>query len=87
MIGLMYERIDWPRDWAERVCPVVIPLPDGAILFIQVHDELVVDCKSLEVVREVEQVLRTVMTQPFKQLNNLSLPVAIESGESWGDCG
>lgn len=86
MIGLMYERIGWPRDWAERVCPVCVPLPDGAVLFIQVHDELVVDSPK-DLVRQVQDTLRTVMSQPWSQLKGMSLPVAIEEGISWGDCG
>lgn len=86
MIGLMFERIGWPREWAEKVCPIVCPLPDGSILFIQVHDELVVDSEP-EVVAEVKRVLRLVMTQPWPELKGLSLPIAIEDGESWGDCG
>jgi uracil-DNA glycosylase family 4 len=85
MIGLMYERIGWPKEWAEKVCPITVPLPDGAVMFIQVHDELVIDCRP-EVVRQVREALQTVMTQPWKELKNLSLPVAINAGVSWGDC-
>lgn len=85
MIGLMYERIEWPREWAEKVCPVCIPLPEGAILFIQVHDELTVDCKP-EAVEATKYCLRTVMEQGWPELKGLSLPVAIEVGDSWGDC-
>ena len=86
MIGMMYERINWPKEWAEKVCPVCIPLPKGCVLFIQVHDELVVDSEP-DSVEEVKEVLRRVMTQPWKELNGLSLPIAIEEGASWGDCG
>lgn len=86
MIGLMYERIGWPLEWAQKVCPIVQPLPEGAILFIQVHDELVVDCQA-GVVDEVKETLQLVMSQPWAELKGLSLPVAIEDGESWGDCG
>lgn len=86
MIGLMYERIGWPEDWAKRVTPLCIPLPDGAILFIQVHDELVIDCKP-EVAKETVQILERVMTQPWPELNNLSLPIGKAEGASWGECG
>jgi len=30
----------------KRICPTPTPLPDEAVLFIQVHDELVIDCPS-----------------------------------------
>ena len=86
MIGLMYERIGWPKEWAEKVCPLVRSLPEGAILFIQVHDELTVDCKP-GVVEATKACLRAVMEQGWPELKGLSLPVAIEDGFSWGECG
>ena len=86
MIGLMYKRIGWPEEYAREVCPILYPLPEGAELIIQVHDELVVDSPP-ELVGEVKKALRTVMTQCWKELDGLSLPVSIAEGESWGDCG
>lgn len=86
MIALMYERIGWPEEWARKVAPIIHPLPDGAILFIQVHDELVVDCKP-DVVDETLTILRKVMTQPWPELGNISLPIGEAVGASWGECG
>jgi DNA polymerase I-like protein with 3'-5' exonuclease and polymerase domains len=85
MIGIYYERIGWPEEWAAKVCPVYESLPADCILFIQVHDEAVVDC-PLEQVEETKRILTKVMTQPWPELQGLSLPIAIEYGDSWGDC-
>jgi DNA polymerase I-like protein with 3'-5' exonuclease and polymerase domains len=86
MIGLMHERIGWPREWAEEVCPVCIPLPEGAMLDLQVHDELVVETVDESTVQPTLEVLRKVMTQPWKELNGLSLPIGEGVGPSWGEC-
>lgn len=86
MIGMMWRNINWPEDWAKKVAPVAIPLPEGATLFIQVHDELVVDCKP-EVVDETKQILRKVMTQPWKELDGMWFPIGEAEGASWGECG
>lgn len=86
MIGLMWRNINWPEAWAKRVAPIAIPLPEGATLFIQVHDELVVDCKP-EVVDETRTILRQVMTQPWKELGGTSFPIGEAEGASWGECG
>ena len=84
MIGLMYETIGWPLEWAKLVTPICQPLPKGATLFIQVHDELVVDCIP-EVVDETIATLRKVMTQPWSELGNMSLPIGVGVGNSWGE--
>lgn len=86
MIGIYYDRIGWPEEWARKVCPFLENLPADCILFIQVHDELVVDSPK-ERVEEVKRILNKIMTQPWPELKGLTLPVAIEVGESWGDCG
>lgn len=86
MLGLYYDRIGWPLSWVKRVCPVVDPLPAGTKLFIQVHDELVVDSPS-ESVEIVRTKLRNVMSQAWAALAGMILPVSIEQGPSWGDCG
>lgn len=84
MIGLYYNRINWPIEWALKVCSVVKPLPEGSVLFIQVHDELVVDSPP-ELVVEVKQTLKEVMEQPVKELGGIVLPVSVDHGPSWGD--
>jgi len=54
-------------------------------LVLQVHDELVIDCPS-ELVDQTKKILNEVMTQPWPELENLSLPIGIGVGNSWGDC-
>lgn len=86
MIGLMYLRIDWPEAWARKVCPVVRPLPEGALLLAQVHDELLTETENAELVPETLDVMIEVMTQPWPELDGLSLPIGKGVGDSWGDC-
>lgn len=86
MIGLMFERIGWPEEWAKKVCPVVHPLPEGVLLLAQVHDELLTETENEEMVPHTFEVLTKVMTQPWPELNGLSLPIGTGVGASWGDC-
>lgn len=86
MIACMFKRIDWPIEWAQKVAPIVEPLPDGVLLIAQVHDELLTETESAELVDPTLQVLRKVMTQPWPELNGLSLPIGTAVGDSWGDC-
>ena len=85
MISLMYKKINWPEDWARKVVTILSPLPDEAELIIQVHDELVIDTQQ-EFVEKVKESLLAAMQQPWKELENLVLPIAIAEGVSWGDC-
>jgi uracil-DNA glycosylase family 4 len=87
MIGLMYEKIGWPEEWARKVTPVLRPLPDEADLNFQVHDELVVETETEEAVAPTIDAMKEVMQQPWPELNNLSFPVGIGVGLSWGECG
>lgn len=84
MIGLMYERIGWPREMATRVAPISIPLPQPARLLLQVHDELVFEAPA-GMVDEVIEVVKTVMTQPWEQVGGMRMPVNVAVGDSWGD--
>jgi uracil-DNA glycosylase family 4 len=86
MVGLMYERIGWPEEWAQKVSPILRPLPQGAYLVLQVHDELVFETESEQLVAPTIEAAQTVMEQPWRELNGLSLPAGIASGESWGEC-
>jgi uracil-DNA glycosylase family 4 len=86
MIALMYERIDWPKEWAQKVAPIVEPLPEGALLLAQVHDELLTETDNAELTPRVLEVLTKVMTQPWPELDGLSLPIGTGVGDSWGDC-
>lgn len=84
MIGLMYEHIGWPADKAVRVSPVLRPLPREVELLVQVHDALMFKCPR-RLVDQVIPMIREVMTQPWAQLGGFSLPVAVETGFSWGE--
>lgn len=86
MIGLMFKKIGWPEEWARKVTPVLHPLPDEADLNFQVHDELVVETETEEAVEPTIAAMKEVMTQPWPELNNLSLPIGIGKGLSWGEC-
>jgi len=86
MIALMYERIDWPEEWARKVATIVIPLPEGSLLLAQVHDELLTETETADQVPHLLEVLDKVMTQPWPELNGLSLPIGTAVGNSWGDC-
>lgn len=85
MIGLMYEKVGWPLDWALKVSPVCDALSEGEELFIQVHDELVVDtapgCTEGAIAK-----MNNVMTQPWKELRGMRLPTKTGTGPSWGEC-
>lgn len=82
MIALMWQRIEWPRHWVERVVRVIRPLPEPARLLLQVHDELVGECEE-SAVAEVKDCLTTVLTQPWAELDGLSLPVNFATGPNW----
>ena len=84
MIGLYFKRVGWPEDWARRVCPILCPLPDGALLIVSAHDELLVDSPP-EIVDESQQAMKTVMGQPWRELGGMVFPIAIGQYFSWGD--
>lgn len=84
MIGLMYERINWPVEKVQEVVGIYIPLPRPAQLLLQVHDELVFECPT-DMVEEVVQVLRLVMEQPWRELGGLILPTKAAAGRSWAE--
>jgi uracil-DNA glycosylase family 4 len=86
MIALMYLRIDWPEEWARKVAPYLEPLPEGVLLLAQVHDELLCETENADQTEPTMGVLERVMTQPWPELNGLSLPIGKASGDSWGDC-
>lgn len=86
MIALMFERIGWPKEWAQKVAPIVEPLPEGVLLLAQVHDELLTETENANLVAPTFEVLTKVMTQPWPELNGLSLPIGTGVGDSWGDC-
>jgi DNA polymerase I-like protein with 3'-5' exonuclease and polymerase domains len=84
MIGLYFDRIGWPQEWAQRVCPILAPLPEPALLIASVHDELLVDSPP-EKVKESHDAMVKVMSQPWRELNNMEFPISIGDFDSWGD--
>jgi uracil-DNA glycosylase family 4 len=84
MIGLMYERIGLSLQQAKKVTPVCVALPKPANLLIQVHDSLVLECPP-DIVEELTSVLKTVMEQPWPELQGMSIPIGIRVGNCWYD--
>lgn len=84
MIGLMYERVGWPLEWALKVVKVVCPLPEPAVMIASVHDEILCDSPP-EKVAEVQQAMTTVMSQCWPELGNIFFPISIGNYKSWGD--
>lgn len=84
MIGLYYERIGWPIEWALKVCRVLAPLPEPAVMIASVHDEILVD-SPVELAEAVKVCMETVMVQPWEELGGMSLPISIGVENSWGD--
>jgi len=85
MIALMYERIAWPLELAQRVAQVVIPLPRPAELLLQVHDSLLFEYPP-EIEDDLIHTVKTVMEQAWPQLGGFSIPIGIKVGPSWGEC-
>lgn len=85
MIGLLYERIGLSQMEAERVTPIVAPLPWPAQLLLQVHDSLVFEMPA-ELVDEAVSVIRMVMEQPWPELKGYRIPISVKVGDSWGEC-
>ena len=87
LIGLCYERIDWPIEEALKVCPILCPLPKPARLVLTVHDSILIET-PIALRDEVIQCLNTVMTQGWQELAGYSIQVDIkygEGGDSWGE--
>jgi len=90
MLGLLYERIRWPRAKVAEAVRVIRPLPRPARVIAQVHDQLLGECPR-EALADVLGTVREVMTQPWPELssaqtpNGLAIPVSPEWGETWGD--
>lgn len=87
MIGLMYERINWPIELALKASPILAPLPLPAKLLLQVHDSLVIEAPK-ELVPEVIKCLKAVMEQPWAQLGGFNVPAEVKAGKpnaSWGE--
>lgn len=87
MIGLYYERIDWPVERALSVVRVVEPLPQPARLLLQVHDSLLFEAPSNDI-ELVQSCIRHVMEQPWPELGGFTIPVAMKvgkPGQSWGE--
>lgn len=87
MIGLMYERINWPVELALKASSVLAPLPRPATLNVQVHDSLLV-ASPLALVDDCQEAMYKTMTQPWPELGGFQFKVAFKVGQpgaSWGE--
>jgi len=87
MIGLMYERINWPEELARKATEILAPLPKPAQLCLQVHDSLLISA-PLNLKEECMEAMRKVATQSWPQLGGFNFSVAFKTGnpnESWGE--
>lgn len=87
MVGLMYERINWPAELALKVSSVLAPLPCPARLLLQVHDSLLIECPKA-LVAEVVRCVKAVMEQPWTQMGGFYVPAEFSVGApgvSWGE--
>jgi len=87
MIGLMYERINWPIELALKASPILSPLPYPARLLLQVHDSLLVEC-PVALVSQVVRAMKAVMEQPWTQMGGFWVPAEFtvgDPGASWGN--
>lgn len=83
MIGLYFDRVGLTEEQAQRVTPIVRPLPKPAVLLLQVHDSLLFECPK-PMVDEVVATVRLVMEQGWPELSGFSIPIDVKTGESWG---
>lgn len=58
-------------------------IPQGAKQLLQIHDSIMVECKSSQV-KEVEEILVSTMENIYKKLP-VKLKVDVKSGHSWGE--
>lgn len=84
MIGLMYERINWPEQKVQELVRVYEAIPQPARLLLQVHDSLVFECPP-ELVDRLVRTIKKVMEQPWPELGGMSIPIGIKVGDSWGE--
>jgi DNA polymerase-1 len=84
MIALMWKKIGWPEEKVKALVPSYKAVPANARLLLQVHDSLVWECPP-EDVDELVATLKLVMEQPFKEIQNYSIPISIKIGDSWND--
>lgn len=87
MIGLLYERINWPAEFALKASQVLAPLPRPATLNVQVHDSLLV-ATPLNLLEECQDAMQKTMTQPWPELGGFQFKVAFKIGKpgaSWAE--
>jgi DNA polymerase-1 len=85
MIALLYERIGWPEEKVKQIVPLYQPLPKPSNVLICVHDSLVGESPRNQV-EEVLNLVTKIATQPWPELNGMTLPIEIKYGPSWGEC-
>lgn len=86
MLGLMYERINWPFEKVSKVVQIVEPLPKPCRLHLSVHDSLLFGCPG-DLVDEAVSVIKRVLEQPWPELSNTVIPIDVKVSEkSWAEC-
>lgn len=71
-----------------RLMSVAAPLPEPAQLILQVHDSLMFECPK-DMTERVVRTVDSVMSQGWRELGGMAIPVEYEVGEpgaSWGEC-
>lgn len=87
MISLYHERINWPAWKALKVCSVLAPLPEPAVLHMQGHDALLFSSPS-EIMHNALCAIKSAMEMPHAELENYRIPVEIKEGkvgQAWGE--
>lgn len=84
MIGLYWDRVNWPIERARQVCPVLGALPKDVFLLAQIHDALLLEAPN-DKVHETVQILKNVLEQPWRELAGFWNPIVVEVGPSWGE--
>jgi uracil-DNA glycosylase family 4 len=82
-IGFMYQKINWPVEFALKIAKVLEPLPGPANLLALVHDEYVIEAHP-DYVDETIRVVRKCAEQPWPELGGLILPANVAVGDDWG---
>lgn len=87
LVSLLYQRIGWSEEKARKICSVLAPLPEPAVVHCQVHDSILVGC-PVQIMDNVIMCLKTAMEQKFTELDGYYIPVEVKAGkpgQSWGE--
>jgi DNA polymerase I-like protein with 3'-5' exonuclease and polymerase domains len=86
-IGLLWSRIGLAPEFVAEYVPVFRVLPRECRLVLQVHDSFLWEFPG-ELADEVQATVGEVMTQGWRELGGMSIPIDCklgEPGQSWGE--